>query len=465
MWLMFAGVAVAFRFITFFPLTIDMDESTYLVIADHFLNGSILYKDVMDVKPPGIFIIFSAFQFLFGKSIFLLRLFGAVTIATSAFLVYHTKKNWQATETASILSALTFIFMFNFYFGFSVLTEIFFTFFTALAIWLYSEHTSGAWTYLWVGLALGLGFLVKLHVAFDALAIGVFIVGAGVLHYHNVLRQATLLLIGFLFPYGITHLLFWATGNYEYYYFITYVVPFNYSSIRDVGVLAKFFKDGIVTYLPFIAMGVMGALSMIRNKQFSIVCLLLLLFLFDWVAILATGKPHPHYWLQLALPVSLLAGNMIELGNVWFFFRRKVTKWVLGMLTTVYFAFLFPYYYKRYIKPPIHSEKIYEYLKPLVHETDRIYTGDGPQILYWLMDKQSPTPHIHQNHLTYPSKIATYEIDIEKEMNRILDTRPHFIILSERYPHSFVLQRVSADYEVLENIQGFHIYRLRKPSL
>ncbi len=462
-WLGLVGLAITFRFITFFPLTIDMDESTYLVMTDHILNGGVLYKDVIDIKPPGIFLIFSVIQLLVGKSIFLIRLIAAIVVGSGGYFVYRTKRNWKSTHWASILSGAVFVFMFNFYFGFAVNTEIFFVFLTTTSIWVYSKIESGRKYYFFSGLLLGFSFLVKLHAAFDALALGLFIliVGVGLKKIGSTLLNSTLLTGGFLIPFMLSHLIFWMMGYYEYYHFITYEAPFNYSVERDSAVLLKYFKAGIITYLPFIIMAGVGFLAMQKRKDQKVEWLLLLMFILEWVAILATGKPHPHYWLQLSLPVALLAGSMYENEMVTSFFRKRLVKIVCVVLVSGYTIFLFKYYHKRYIQRSCHSENIYEYLKPLVKNEDKIYTGDGPQILYWLMDKTSPTAHIHQNHLTYPNKIATYKVNVKDEMEKIFASKAKFVTLSKNYPHDFVLERMDKEYELVNTIDGFNIYRIK----
>lgn len=463
-WLGLALLAILFRFITFFPLTIDMDESTYLVIADHFLKGDVLYRDVTDVKPPGIFLIFAFVQFLFGKSIFIVRLFAALVVATGGYVLYRAQKNWGSARWPAILTGAVYIFMFNFYFGFSANTEIFFVFFTALAVWSYSRVDQGKRWYLLAGLFLGLGFLVKLHVAFDALAFGLFILVTGLQNRQVkwTLIHCSLLSFGFLVPFVSAHIIFWVLGYYQYYHFVTYEAPFNYSVIRDTGVLLKYFKDGIVTYLPFIAMAIAGFFTFRKRGNSKIHWLFLLLFALEWVAILATGKPHPHYWLQLVPPVALLAGSMFESQGVIHFFSKKAVKVVCVVIGAGYFVFLFNYYHKRYLQRPNHPQAVYDYLKPFVESEDKIYTGDGPQILYWLMDKKSPTPHIHQNHLTYPDKIATYEIDVEAEMDKIFATDPRFVILKQNYPHDFVNKRMERDYLEVKVISDYRIFKRKE---
>ena len=67
--LVFVAASILLRFLSFHYSVIDHDESTYLIIADAVLNGSYLYADVIDTKPPGIFLAFGLIQVLFGKSI------------------------------------------------------------------------------------------------------------------------------------------------------------------------------------------------------------------------------------------------------------------------------------------------------------------------------------------------------------------------------------------------------------
>jgi hypothetical protein len=63
--LLFCLLAVTLRFFSFFPSVIDHDESTYLEIARMLLSGKILYVDMVDIKPPGIFLILAGLQAVF----------------------------------------------------------------------------------------------------------------------------------------------------------------------------------------------------------------------------------------------------------------------------------------------------------------------------------------------------------------------------------------------------------------
>jgi hypothetical protein len=63
--LLFCLLAVILRFFSFFPSVIDHDESTYLEMARMILAGKILYVDMIDIKPPGIFLILADLLFVY----------------------------------------------------------------------------------------------------------------------------------------------------------------------------------------------------------------------------------------------------------------------------------------------------------------------------------------------------------------------------------------------------------------
>ena len=87
-WILFLILAaIALRFFSFFPSELDHDESTYAIIGNEILKGKALYSDVTDTKPAGIFLLYAGLQFLFGYSIFMKRLFAAVIVGLTAFIV------------------------------------------------------------------------------------------------------------------------------------------------------------------------------------------------------------------------------------------------------------------------------------------------------------------------------------------------------------------------------------------
>ncbi|MBP8239553.1 MAG: hypothetical protein KAX50_06315, partial [Saprospiraceae bacterium] len=55
------GLALVMRFFSFFPSVINHDESTYILIAEGLLKGKVYFRDYIDTKPIGIFLLYAGF--------------------------------------------------------------------------------------------------------------------------------------------------------------------------------------------------------------------------------------------------------------------------------------------------------------------------------------------------------------------------------------------------------------------
>jgi len=461
-WVVFsilAGVTLLMRFHTLFPLTIDYDESTYAVIADHVLNGSALYKDVIDLKQPGIFILFGGIQLLFGKSILAIRLIAMLAVCSAAYFLYLFKRRRESEQLPSILSGVIFILMFNFYFGFSANAEIFFVWCVSLGLLIF-QRANNPLLYLLSGLGFGTGFIIKQHVLFDLAAIGIFFFVVTLLDKQfksKVLAMATMV-VGFVLPTLLVHTYFVWNGNYDYFHFIFYEAPGNYSEARNWMSTAKFLFGGFLVYLPFIMLALLSVksifLSDFRNRF-----LLILLLCFDIIAVLITGAPHAHYYLQLALPISFAAGEIATLEWVKSLFSKKWVRLSFILASVTYGVFLGRFYHIRYIQKPNMAEQLYDTLKPIVNENTKLYTGDAPQVLYWLFDKKSPTPYVHSSILLKDKHLRTLEIDVVDELTRVYATHPDIIILSKKYRQPWFKEMVQKEYSVFETVGNFDLYR------
>ena len=76
----FVFICITFflRISSFFQSVINWDESLYLLMASSILDGHIPYSVVWDIKPPGIYVLFSLAQILFGHSISSIRIITCI---------------------------------------------------------------------------------------------------------------------------------------------------------------------------------------------------------------------------------------------------------------------------------------------------------------------------------------------------------------------------------------------------
>ncbi|MCB0588813.1 MAG: hypothetical protein KDD06_26225, partial [Phaeodactylibacter sp.] len=109
--LLFLGIALLLRFFSFFPSVINHDESTYIVISDAILAGHTYQVDYIDTKPIGIFLIYAFLQLLMGKSVLLLRVAAAATLAATAYFLYRAKLSFGSRQEAAFASGLAYLFL------------------------------------------------------------------------------------------------------------------------------------------------------------------------------------------------------------------------------------------------------------------------------------------------------------------------------------------------------------------
>jgi len=107
-WLGLLALSIAVRLPFFFPAVIDHDESTFILIGQSWLDGSLPYTQVWDVKPPLLFGVFAGILALVGESVPGIRLAGAICVAVTAGLVYDTaRRTWpRASATSAAWAAM-----------------------------------------------------------------------------------------------------------------------------------------------------------------------------------------------------------------------------------------------------------------------------------------------------------------------------------------------------------------------
>jgi 4-amino-4-deoxy-L-arabinose transferase-like glycosyltransferase len=84
----------------------ERDEGTYAYIGQEILRGALPYRDVVDLKPPGIYYLYSLMIATFGNSVEGIRLFTACYAAATTFAVYLLARSLYGTLAALLASVL-----------------------------------------------------------------------------------------------------------------------------------------------------------------------------------------------------------------------------------------------------------------------------------------------------------------------------------------------------------------------
>ena len=467
---MMAGFAILLRFFSFFPSVMDHDESTYIVIADALRHGQVYLRDVVDTKPIGIFALFALLQSVFGKSILVIRIITAVWVGLTGWMLYLIHRllvpatDDSAYHPGAIASGMMYIFMtstFTF-FGVSPNTELFFVLFTVIALYLLLRQTHLIWIFI-AGLLLGMGFMIKYVVAFDALAIGLFYIWKQVVDGKTIwfwLSRCVIMGVGFLLPLAGTWWYYDQLGMRETFMFFTFELSGRYFTHPTWHAYVTFMLDGMLRYLPVTLM----FLWMTRQWRVNGPALAILSWL--WIVlvtfvILMPGRMFYHYFIQAMVPLTLLAGGFFNDQNLltlnWQWLRKPA---VMPTIVIVLLVGNILIQKKDYFDKPDYQRQAAEFLKPKLKPEDIIYTANSHQIIYHLTDRLSPTPYVHPSLLWHPKNVAALGIDQEQEWRKILEQQPRYILLGKpsKELDAFVEAMTPSYHSVISFGKDVHIY-------
>jgi 4-amino-4-deoxy-L-arabinose transferase-like glycosyltransferase len=433
------GLALVMRFFSFFPSVIDHDESTYILIADAIRQGQVYLRDVIDTKPIGIFLLFAVFQSVFGKAIITIRIITAIWVALTAWVLYLTHRKLLRPDQdsdsngAPVASGIIYVFVTSVYtfYGVSPNTELFFTLCTISALLLLLTFSQSVWFGM-AGLLLGMGFLIKYVVVFDAIALGLFYIGHQITSGRTwgfVLSRMLVMGFGFMLP---------ILGVWMYYYFYDLDQTFWFFFF---GLSGRYFIDPpwhayLIylgdTFLRFLPVSVwfFYCLWDRRSTGHHLVTLGWLWGGLVMIIILLPGKLFGHYYIQFLLPMSLVAGSFFDPGRhpppVLAWMRRPTIGYpllVLILLVSLFFQ------KTDYVDKPDYPKEVAAFLNTHLLPGDILYTGDYHPIVYHLTGTKSPTPYIHRSLVWGDDNNEALQIRKMEEWEKIMVLEPRFILL------------------------------------
>ena len=458
-------ISVGLRFFSFFPSVLDHDESTYLIIGRDILNGKALYTDVTDTKPAGIFIFYAMMEFIFGGSIFLKRFVFALVVGFTSFLVYKVSMKFFNNQRAAFASGLIYIFYTSVwvYHGRSPNTELLFNLTTIGALLLFLRPKMNAW--FMGGFLMGIGFIIKYLVLFDLAAFLLFFFFYDIYGNFKRLRQLNfwgrymLAGITFLMVFGLLNLYFWLDSPLHDFFYVTYELPENYGSNPSLKRYGIMLLDFTAKFLPisFFVFYVVSRKDFLTGK--------VKWFFITWVAgiliaIYLPGKEFSHYTIQLMLPLSLIGGLFFhpefkkdKISA--FVFSGKTGLALLAAATLVIQVISF----ESDILNRDYPREVAQILEEELDPGEQVYIGNYEQIVYYLLEMESPTRYIHPN-LIFTDTHKAFKIDVDKEIKRIMDKSPEIVVIEKEAEE---LNRfIESKYSLLQELDNgkIRLYRL-----
>jgi hypothetical protein len=300
------------------------DEEIYFVMGRAWREGVPLYQAMFDHKPPLIYI-------MAGIAPTMLAFRGLLT----GLMIVHTILFWKLAQlfwhktrpTLSYVSSLIFVILTTLplFEGLTVNAELLMMIpVTAAVLLLWNTRTDTrvrAYRYLLAGLLGGIGWLFKIPVAADMVAIGLYFLvfnkktlreGFKALFSWSFLAYA----VAFVSPLLLTFVYYYLKGDGPDYLATVLTVNLGYVSSWSTSTYTfNPFKSGL--FVRAIALGVFTlGLYIARKKLDTRLVLASLWVAFSLFGALLSARPYPHYLQQLMAPISLLLPFVFVAENV-----------------------------------------------------------------------------------------------------------------------------------------------------
>ena len=433
------------------------------MIADALLNGQTYWIDVVDTKPVGIFLVYAGLEWLFGSSIFALRLSATLMVVLTAFGVYRAKLNLGSHPGAARASGVIFIFLcslFTFY-GVSPNTETYFVALTALAFWLVSDHPSSLRSWV-AGILLGIGFVIKYVVVFDALALAVLLLLRET-SWRTVWRQWVPLGIGMLLPFLSVLWYYAQLGALDTFFFYTFELSSRYPETSS---FLDYVKSPLDFFLRFFPVTLLLGSVFVRRFSFPYMHWGVLWSVLVLIIVLLPGTFFGHYYIQLMLPVSFLAGEAFSAQR---FKHPRWLRWFLrpvpgGIFLGLVVVLNWVFQKKDYLDRRDYPRVLTEYISPYLDADDQVYFANDAHVAYFLLDRPSPIKYVHPSLFWSEKHVKALDINVTAQIDTLKTVPPEFIVFKQDdrlENRASFWNWLSAMYQQVATIDRFRIYRYR----
>ncbi|MFH2019477.1 MAG: hypothetical protein ABII80_02590 [bacterium] len=464
------------------------DEEIYFVMGRAWRVGVPMYQAMFDHKPPLIYILAGIAQNVFWFRTILLVWMTAQTLVFWKL----AQKFWVGTRPKlAYLSSLIFVLLSTLptFEGNIVNAELLMMLpmtVSLLMIWPTSKKTKDGKSaltkkYSWqrytvAGLVAGIGWLFKVPVVMDFLAIAIFFFPFQEKTLWKSIKAVMSLrfivyAVGFALPFAMTFVYYYLKGNGPAYLDTVLTMNLGYVSSWSTSTYAfNPFKSGIFVRAMVVA-GVTLGLYISRKKLHPMLTLGALWLAFSFFGAMLSGRPYPHYLQEPFVPLALVFPFVLV--------SEKVLEWLVIIVLVVWIAitniqvkfWLYPSWplYKDFFMATTgkmtteeynnsfdgarRNYAIGKYLNERMGEEDQLYLWGSDATIYNITNKlPSGGKYIVNFHVRDLKKF-------EYVMEELSKSKPKFIVVLPdpiEFPALFDL--ISRDYVKAHEDEGTVVY-------
>jgi len=476
---------------------LDPDESLYLLIAQGILDGHTPYVEIWDHKPPGIYYLFAAAQFLFGRSIGAIRLLSCLAVWASCVLLVRFGRDVLSSTPVGYIAAGVYAAFSLTNDGLAANTEIFFTPFVIGGLYLIARNsyaarsTGGRASLFTAGLCFGIALQIKYVVVFELM----LALAVAFAHWRQKDRQPrdlavtmAMLAAGLLLPLSLVVALFLIAGAFSDYWYANFVAnaihssntPWSLAAIARAGLVQ--FRDNLLLWCAVIASAVWWKMEPEPRSATKRQLLLLVAWLAAaGIAVCVTRRFYPHYSLQMLPALSLITAficwHSVAAGSA-ITRRRRAAPLALMLLPGVILVVYKPVEESVVTAramlmtgntPKDEPATIAEYLNAQISPDAYLYVPDYQPVLYYLVHARRPTRYLFPQFLTSRHFSRVAGVDPSRELEFIfVQRRPEYVVAANLPSSTRFGQTLSGylthDYTQERVFQGATVYRRKPPS-
>ncbi len=282
------------------------DEGIFAAVARNLNQGGILYQTAWDNKPPMIYLTYASIFSVFGVSMFWLRLVTTIVVLITSAVIYEiassTLGKKRAIVATFIFGLLTSLRLIE---GNLALTEIYMILPISLAMYIAIKRKFDFRSLLLAGFLFAVASLYKQVGAFEAAALGLFVLLQSKT-LTEFIKKGIGLSLGFSLPYSITLLYFASKGLVSDYIFGAYAYYKIYLNESPRYALLI----SVSKYLPVLSVLFYGVFKKMRKEKVEIIHLFFLWVAFSFLGSYFSGRTYGHYLVQVTPALSLLLASV-----------------------------------------------------------------------------------------------------------------------------------------------------------
>ncbi|MGB3149051.1 MAG: glycosyltransferase family 39 protein [Maribacter sp.] len=441
-------ISLFIRFPFFFRDYIDRDESTFILVAQSWVNGNLPYLELWDVKPPLTFLFFATIISIFGKSLFAIRLAGSLLITITAFFTYKIGRKVSTNQVAfySSIACVALQSMFGSIQG--VMSEHICMAFLLPA--LYIIITRKNWYWLgFAGLLMGISIMVKLNMAYTILFVGLYLIYFFIekKEYTSGLKGVVAYGTGIILIVIFTWLPYYFQNLHELWWKSVFIAPLDYAGARRYPILKIIPMFLVVGTFFFFAWK--KKLLEFKNPAIQILIIAILGVLYSFIK---GGRINSHYLIQL-YPLLLILASIV-LREINLINKIKVPVGYLAFLLLLPIESYLEYY--NIAKNKIEKGTLYNgegFSVPTYIQKNNLETNNilflGYHIGYWLLDKNPPTKAA-----THPSNLCKDEMFFAYDNPRKTSLEELRFIMEELRPKTIVVRQGKRIFDKKERVEN-----------